>query len=108
MLFRSRSELFRSRREQLDGKQSSRGFYVSGDYRLGQRWFAGGRYEFSDHKDDAGQRDRGEAAILTFWPSEFSQIRGELRQRRYAGGIKANEAILQFQFSIGAHGAHPF
>ena len=103
-----RSELFRSRREQLDGKQNSRGFYVAGDYRLGQRWFAGGRYEFSDHKDDAGQRDRGEAAILTFWPSEFSQIRGELRQRRYAGGIKANEAILQFQFSIGAHGAHPF
>jgi hypothetical protein len=103
-----RSELFRSRREQEDGKPSSRGFFVAGDYRLGQRWFAGGRYEFSDHADDDTQRDRGGAAILTFWPSEFSQIRGELRQRKYAGGIKANEAFLQFQFSIGAHGAHPF
>jgi hypothetical protein len=104
-----RSELFRSRREQPpDSKQSSRGFFVAGDYRLGQRWFAGGRYEFSDHADDETQRDRGGAAILTFWPSEFSQIRGELRQRKYAGGIKANEAFLQFQFSIGAHGAHPF
>ena len=32
----------------------------------------------------------------------------ELRRRRYAGGITANEALLQLQFAIGAHGAHPF
>ncbi len=103
-----RSELFRSRREQPGGKQSSRGFFVSGDYQIARRWFAGGRYEFSDHADDDTRRDRGEAAILTFWPSEFSQIRGELRRRRYAGGVTANEAFLQIQFAIGAHGAHPF
>ena len=103
-----RSELFRSRREQPGGKQSSRGFFVSGDYQLARRWFAGGRYEFSDRADDDTRRDRGEAVALTFWPSEFSQVRGELRRRRYAGGITANEALLQFQFAIGAHGAHPF
>jgi hypothetical protein len=103
-----RSELFRSRREQEDGKQTARGFFVAGDYRFAQRWWAGGRYEFADHADDANARDRGEAVTLTFWPSEFSQIRGELRRRRYAGGIEAHEALIQFQFSIGAHGAHPF
>jgi hypothetical protein len=103
-----RSELLRSRREQEDGKQTARGLFVGGDYRFAQRWWAGARYEFSDHADDASQRDRGEVVTLTFWPSEFSQIRGELRRRRYAGGITANEGILQFQFSIGAHGAHPF
>ncbi len=103
-----RSELLRSRREQEDGRQSARGFFVGGDYRFAQRWWAGGRYEFSDHADDATQRDRGGAITLTFWPSEFSQIRGELRRRRYSGGITANEAMLQLQFSIGAHGAHPF
>jgi hypothetical protein len=103
-----RSELIRSRREQEDGKQTARGFFVGGDYRFAQRWWAGGRYEFSDHADDATQRDKGGALTLTFWPSEFSQIRGEIRQRKYAGGIKANEAFLQLQFSIGAHGAHPF
>jgi len=103
-----RSELIRSRREQEDGRQTARGFFVGGDYRFAQRWWAGARYEFSDHADDATQRDRGGAVTLTFWPSEFSQIRGELRQRKYAGGIKANEGILQLQFSIGAHGAHPF
>lgn len=103
-----RSELFRSRREQPGGRESSRGFFVGGDYQLARRWFAGARYEFSDRADDDGLRDRGEAVTLTFWPSEFSQLRGELRRRRYAGGITANEGLLQLQFSIGAHGAHPF
>ena len=103
-----RSELFESRREQPGGKQSSRGFFVGGEYQLARRWFGGGRYEFSDHADDDARRDRGEAVTLTFWPSEFSQVRGELRRRRYAGGTTANEAILQLQFAIGAHGAHPF
>jgi hypothetical protein len=103
-----RSELFESRREQPGGKQSSRGFFVGGEYQLARRWFGGARYEFSDHADDDTRRDRGEAVTLTFWPSEFSQVRGELRRRRYAGGTTANEAILQLQFAIGAHGAHPF
>ena len=57
---------------------------------------------------DDSLRDRGEAVTLTFWPSEFSQLRGEFRRRRYAGGITANEGFLQLQFSIGAHGAHSF
>jgi hypothetical protein len=103
-----RSEYYWSDREQLEGDQKATGFFVAGDYRLGQRWFAGARYEFSDHADDAALRDEGGALTLTFWPSEFSQLRGELRQRRYAGGIEATEAFLQLQFSIGAHGAHPF
>lgn len=103
-----RSELIRSHREQENGKQNALGFFVGGDYRFAQRWWAGGRYEFSDHADDASRRDNGGALTLTFWPSEFSQLRGELRRRRYAAGITANEAFLQLQFAIGAHGAHPF
>ena len=103
-----RSELFRSRRDQPGGRQTGRGFYVGGDYQLARRWFTGVRYEFSDRADDERARDRGTAATLTFWPSEFSQIRGELRRRKYAGGVTGTEALLQLQFSIGAHGAHPF
>ncbi len=103
-----RSELLRSRREQPGGTQTSRGFYASGDYQLARRWFAGFRYEFSDRADNQRLRDRGEAVTLTFFPSEFSQVRGELRRRRYAEGVTANEALLQLQFAIGAHGAHPF
>ena len=106
-----RGELFRSRREQPEdagGKQTARGWFLSGEYQLAKRWFLGGRIESSDHADDASKRDTGQALVLTFWPSEFSQVRGEARRRRYAGGITANEALFQIQFAIGAHGAHPF
>lgn len=106
-----RGELFRSRRDQPDslgGRQTARGWFLSGEYQLAKRWFVGGRLESSDHADDGSKRDTGQAVLLTFWPSEFSQFRVEARRRRYAGGITANEALLQLQFAIGAHGAHPF
>lgn len=106
-----RGELMRSCRdepEDVGGPQTARGWFVSGEYQLAKRWFAGARVESSDHADNAAQRDTGQALLLTFWPSEFSQVRGELRRRKYANGITANEALFQIQFAIGAHGAHPF
>jgi len=90
------------------GEQRSFGMYASGDYQLGRRWFLGGRYDYSQRARDDRQLDRGAAATLTYWPSEFSQIRGEYRFTRYAEGINANELLMQVQFSLGAHGAHPF
>ena len=53
-------------------------------------------------------RDKGGSVFLTYWPSEYSQIRGQYRRTMYADGPTANEFLFQFQFSIGAHGAHPF
>ena len=46
--------------------------------------------------------------VLTYWPSEFSQMRGQYRYTDYAEGIKANELLMQLIFSLGAHGAHRF
>jgi len=104
-----RGEVYRSRREQPDGTQKAIGWYASGDYQLAKRWFLGARYEASDHADDDSLRDTGAAGTLTFWPSEFSQLRAELRRRHYSlTGETANELLLQLQFAIGAHGAHPF
>jgi hypothetical protein len=45
---------------------------------------------------------------LTYWPSEFSQIRGEYRFTHYAENRDSNELLMQLIFSLGAHGAHPF
>ena len=59
-------------------------------------------------RDDPTQVDKGASLLLTFWPSEFSQLRGQYRHTSYAGGIKANEFLFQLLFSIGAHGAHTF
>jgi hypothetical protein len=105
--FVGRSEVVWSHREQPGGEQRSSGFYISGDYQFARRWFAGARYDRSD-RADAPTLDSGQSLMLTYWPSEFSQIRGQYRRTRYAETDTANELLLQLQFSIGAHGAHPF
>jgi hypothetical protein len=106
--FVGRAEYTWSKRGQPGGAQSSPGFYISGDYQFARRWFAGLRYDHSRVANNALLLDRGQSAILTYWPSEFSQIRGQLRRTQYAAAPVANEFLFQVQFSIGAHGAHPF
>jgi hypothetical protein len=107
--FVGRSEFIWSRREQAAStQQRAFGFYFSGDYQLARRWFAGGRYDYSRRARNANLLDRGASAVLTYWPSEFSQVRAQYRFTHYADGLDANEVLLQLQFSLGAHGAHPF
>jgi len=107
--FIARSEFVWSRRDQGGGPQSAFGYYVSGDYQLGRRWFAGARVDHSEHADAASLLDTGQALVLTYMPSEFSVIRGMYRRTRYAQQSRiAHEFLMQFQFAIGAHGAHPF
>ena len=106
--FVSRSEFFWSQRQQLPAEQRAFGFYTSGEYQFARRWFAGGRFDWSDRARDASLTDKGGSIILTYWPSEFSQIRGQYRFTNYANDIKTNELLFQILFSLGAHGAHPF
>jgi hypothetical protein len=114
-LYRSllvRSELYLSDQEAPAGTVHAWGLYLLAQYQLGRRWFAGYRHDESDHADDSSLHDRGDSVIVTFWPSEFSQVRAQVRRNVYdlgpEGTSTALEAILQLQFSIGAHGAHPF
>jgi hypothetical protein len=106
--FTGRTEWIRSRREQPGGRQAADGWYASADYQFARRWFAGGRYDRSERASDPTLLDTGGSLLLTFWPSEFSQVRGQYRRTNYADGPAANELLFQFLFSIGAHGAHPF
>ncbi len=103
-----RGEVIRSRREEPLGAQTALGWFLSGDYQLAKRWSVGARLESSERADDAARRDTGQAFLITFMPSEFSALRAELRRRRFDLGETANELLLQLQFAIGAHGAHPF
>jgi len=103
-----RTELFWSRRQQPIGDAKAFGAYVSGEYQLTRRLFSGARYDWSERAYDASLKDDGASLLLTFWPSEFSQVRGQYRRTRYAEGATANEFLFQFLFSIGAHGAHVF
>jgi len=114
--FLARTELFWSKREQEEGPRRRRdrdevsafGMYASADYQFARRWFAGARYDWSERAEDSSLVDKGGSFLLTFWPSEFSQLRGQYRRLRYAEGSTANEFLFQFLFSIGAHGAHVF
>ncbi len=106
--FVGRTELVWSQRQQPLQERRAFGMYASADYQLGRRWFLGGRYDYADRARDFFRTDRGASAVLTYWPSEFSQIRGQYRFTRFAEGINANELLMQVQFVLGAHGAHPF
>jgi hypothetical protein len=90
------------------GFQRAFGFYASGDFQFARRWFVGGRVDQSDRPFNSHLNDKGGSLVLTYWPSEFAQIRGQYRFTRYADKFDAHEAFIQLQFALGAHGAHPF
>jgi hypothetical protein len=106
--FLSRTELVWSHRAQDIGDVSAFGMYTSAEYQFAQRWFGGLRYDHSQRATDSGLTDKGPSFVLTYWPSEFSQIRGQYRRTRYAENVTSNELLFQFLFAIGAHGAHVF
>src|ERR1700686_5313611 len=116
--FLLRTELFWSARDQLSPinifqTQHAFGMYTSAEYRVNRRWTVGGRFDRSGRATDANLTDTGVSGILTYWPSEFSQIRGQYRFGHLALGTSgdfsnANEFLFQFLFVMGAHGAHPF
>ena len=107
--FVARSELIWSRREDPALRHEAFGLYGSADYQFGRRWVVGGRADWSERAREASIRDRGFSAVLTFWPSEFNQVRGQYRRTRYGDDNRvANELLFQLLFTIGAHGAHAF
>jgi hypothetical protein len=103
-----RTEAVWSRREAPGGDANAFGIYVSGEYQFARRWFAGARYDYAERPTAPDLADEGGSLLLTFWPSEFSQVRTQFRRTRFGEGNTANELLFQFLFSIGAHGAHAF
>jgi hypothetical protein len=105
----ARTEMTWSRRSELGSVPQSFGAYVSGEYQFARRWFSGVRFDYADRATSSNVTDKGGSILLTYWPSEFSQIRGQYRRTRYGDAPSvANEFLFQFLFSIGAHGAHAF
>jgi hypothetical protein len=95
------------------------GLYVQAVYGIAARWTVGGRFDW------LGLRNRVETgadrvafgsssrmtANATLTPTEFSRIRAQYSHgRTRRGGIvePAHQLSVQFQMSLGAHGAHRF
>lgn len=51
---------------------------------------------------------RRHTAMLDWSASEFSRLRLQLASDRSRAGVTDRQVLLQYIFSLGAHGAHPF
>jgi hypothetical protein len=102
-------------------KKEQGGFYSQLVLRFAQRWRAGFQYNLINKNDvkvagvNKNLPDNLPAyyAMLEYNPTEFSRIRLQVGQNRAFFDANnnrktVNEVILQFNFAIGAHGAHPF
>ena len=58
--------------------------------------------------DSAGYKPHKNALMLDFNPSEFSRVRLQLARDNSRNGLPDNQLFLQYQMSLGAHGAHGF
>ena len=95
------------------------GWYLQGIYQFMPRWRVGARTE----RLDAGTPDYGMNAasfttsgyrpsrntlMLDFSASEFSRVRLQIAQDRARQGLVDNQLFIQYQMSLGAHGAHSY
>ncbi len=100
----------------VDGHAAQSGWYLQGVYQFMPRWRVGLRTERLDSgtvSDPdlaalAVYHPRKESAMLEFNPSEFSRLRLQLARDRSRFGLADNQLVLQYQMSLGAHGAHSF
>ncbi|MBK5942812.1 zinc-regulated TonB-dependent outer membrane receptor [Halorhodospira halophila] len=110
------------------GTSKQDGLYLQAVYGIAPRWRTGLRAEALGITNDAFGHDEIEAldtsyryaANVTFYPSHFSYIRAQVNYSDFAGGAghghghghdhgeDAWQAMLQYNLSLGAHGAHPF
>jgi hypothetical protein len=85
------------------------GFYAQLVAQLTRRWHLGARFDqLGLPASDRQPRGARVSAMTMFTPSEFSRVRLQAQREKVDAGATIYEALLLLEFSIGAHGAHPF
>ncbi|WP_218510339.1 porin [Variovorax sp. dw_308] len=94
------------------------GWYLQGVYQFMPAWRIGLRTEQLDPGTPSfgldtglvgtGYRAKKNSIMLDYNPSEFSRIRLQFAQDRAREGKPDNQISLQYQMSLGAHGAHSY
>lgn len=85
------------------------GFYAQVVAQLARRWHAGVRFDqLGVPSSDLVAKGDRMSVMAMFTPSEFSRIRLQGDREKVDRGGPVYEALLLLEFSIGAHGAHPF
>ena len=90
------------------------GFYSQATWGFRRGWTAGVRWDQADgmhgdpQDDPFRERRTRAAAALTWFPSEFSKVRLQVNRDRSESLGESTSVWLQFEFLLGAHGAHRF
>jgi hypothetical protein len=89
------------------------GWYLQGVYQFMPHWRVGLRTEGLDSGalstlTPVGYRPRKDSLMVDFSASEFSRIRLQFARDRSRLGLADNQFFVQYQMSLGAHGAHIF
>jgi len=93
----------------IHGGPTEGAFYTEPVVQMAKRWFIGGRFDLTGVPAGANvPRRYGAAGSLTFAPTEFSRLRLYAQDLWGRGAPQTLVGFLQAEFSIGAHGAHPF
>lgn len=98
---------------------SQSGWYLQGIYQFMPRWRMGLRRDQLDTESinyASNNANLGRPAfnpsrnslMFDYNPSEFSRIRLQVAQDKSRQGITDNQLFMQYQMSLGAHGAHKF
>jgi hypothetical protein len=96
------------------------GWYMQAVYQFMPRWRAGYRYDRLNHGAVSSVLTAQAPLLLTDYNptrntvmvdwslTEFSRFRLQLAQDKSRAGVTDNQVLLQYIFSMGAHGAHTF
>ncbi len=100
-----------------DYRSSQSGWYLQGVYQFMPKWRVGLRYDRLNQgtvrtlvEDLQPERHNPKrTSLMMDWsPSEFQRWRIQINEDRARLGIKDTQVYLQYQMSLGAHGAHSF
>ena len=120
--FKLQGEYFRRREsgtlnvDDYSSRQS--GWYAQAVYQFMPRWRAGYRYDRLDHGSVdtlavsplllADHNPTRNTAMVDWNPTEFSRWRLQYALDKSRAGLTDHQLLLQYIFSLGAHGAHRF
>ena len=80
----------------------AKGVYTMMETRLGQQWFAGGRFDWTQNPHNTDETAWLVSPTLTWWQSEFVRVRGEYDLLR-RGDLHPGRFLLQVTFAMGPH-----
>jgi hypothetical protein len=118
-IYRSKSlDLVRTTNRTNARSSQQDGLYAQVVYGVGPRWTIGGRFEVIGLRNrietltqplDLSASTRSSANV-TFNPTEFSRFRVQYNHGSFLSGQKVHfdQLYVQFQMSLGVHGAHRF